>query len=121
MKYSLSLMTFSIRDLFWLTALVALAVGWWVEREYFRSAYDADLKFVVQWAQQVREDWQTERRDIDSQRKLWQFRAEELAESVRKDGYKVTWAGEWNDHTTDIVPPQALPNSQAPAPNPPKP
>jgi hypothetical protein len=33
MKYSLrSLMTFSIRDLFWFTIVVALAVGWWVER-----------------------------------------------------------------------------------------
>ena len=25
-------MTFSIRDLFWITLVVALAVGWWVER-----------------------------------------------------------------------------------------
>ena len=33
MKYSLrSLMTFSIRDLLWLTVVVALAVAWWVER-----------------------------------------------------------------------------------------
>jgi hypothetical protein len=33
MKYSLrSLMTFSIRDLFWFTVVVALAVGLWIER-----------------------------------------------------------------------------------------
>jgi hypothetical protein len=33
MKYSLrSLMTFSIRDLFWLMAVVALVLGWWVDR-----------------------------------------------------------------------------------------
>jgi hypothetical protein len=33
MKYSLrSLMTFSIRHLFWITVVAALAVGWWVER-----------------------------------------------------------------------------------------
>lgn len=34
MKFSLrSLMKFSIRDLFWLTMVVALAIGWWLERQ----------------------------------------------------------------------------------------
>ena len=33
MKYSLrSLLTFSIRDLLWLTIVVALALGWWLDR-----------------------------------------------------------------------------------------
>ena len=33
MKYSLrNLVTFSIRDLVWLTVVVALGVGWWIER-----------------------------------------------------------------------------------------
>lgn len=34
MKYSLrSLMRFSLRDSFWVTVVVALAVGWWVDRK----------------------------------------------------------------------------------------
>ncbi len=38
MKYSLrSLMTFSIRDLFWLTVVVALAVAWWLDRSSSRK------------------------------------------------------------------------------------
>lgn len=42
MKYSLrSLMRFSIRDLFWLTVVVALAVAWFVER---RSAADLSVE-----------------------------------------------------------------------------
>lgn len=30
---------FSIRDLFWLTALVALALGWWLDRREWAEAY----------------------------------------------------------------------------------
>ena len=42
MKYSLrSLMKFSIRDLLWLTVVVALAVGWWVDR----SRLATELKY----------------------------------------------------------------------------
>ncbi len=44
MKYSLrSLMRFSIRDLFWITIVVALAVAWWVERS--RLA-DKEIEFM---------------------------------------------------------------------------
>jgi hypothetical protein len=39
MKYSLrSLMTFSIRDLFWVTVVVALTIGWWLERQRAEQA-----------------------------------------------------------------------------------
>jgi hypothetical protein len=44
MKYSLrSLMTFSIRDLFWVTVVVALAVGWWVDRTVLVKTYERIL------------------------------------------------------------------------------
>jgi hypothetical protein len=49
MKYSLrSLMTFSIRDLFWLTVVVALAVGWAVDR---RSAASDRRRFEAEAAE----------------------------------------------------------------------
>jgi len=42
MKYNLrSLMTFSIRDLFWFTVVVALAVGWWVDGSGLQSTRDS--------------------------------------------------------------------------------
>jgi hypothetical protein len=34
---------FSIRDLFWLTLVMALAVGWWVNRRQIISKYDATI------------------------------------------------------------------------------
>ncbi len=41
MKYSLrSLMTFSIRDLFWFTVVVAMGMAWWVDRSRLRSWLD---------------------------------------------------------------------------------
>jgi hypothetical protein len=42
MKYSLrNLMKFSIRDLFWLTVVVALAVAWWVEHWKYKDLENA--------------------------------------------------------------------------------
>ncbi|MCI0361117.1 MAG: hypothetical protein L0211_21770 [Planctomycetaceae bacterium] len=41
-------MRFSVRDLLWLTVVVALAVGWWIDRAHlaFRSADYRRLKTV---------------------------------------------------------------------------
>ena len=41
---------FTIRDVLWLTALVALAVAWWLER---RLATDRDWKFRANAAADV--------------------------------------------------------------------
>jgi HEAT repeat protein len=47
MKYSLrSLMKFSIRDLFLLTAIIAIGIGWWLDRRYI-SAEAAVLRNAV--------------------------------------------------------------------------
>jgi hypothetical protein len=44
MKYSLrSLMTFSIRDLLWLLVVVALALGWWIDRSRKPETYYVHL------------------------------------------------------------------------------
>jgi len=43
-------MTFSIRDLFWLTVVVALMLGWWLDRQY--SADERAIK--KQLAEQLR-------------------------------------------------------------------
>lgn len=41
---------FSIRDLFWLTLVVGLGLGWWVDRERLAENYDgllAEMKLVA--------------------------------------------------------------------------
>ena len=68
MKYSLrSLMRFSIRDLFWLTVVVGVALGWWVNHQ-------SQVKFR-----------QNIERGIQS-----------LTQRMVQDGYKVGWDGQQN-------------------------
>jgi len=86
MKYSLrSLMTFSIRDLVWLTVVVALGVGWWIERT--RAERLAEEAEVMDAAEAIIV------RHVDK---------------VEKEN-----AQRWSKLTE-------MPNSSAPAPNPPK-
>jgi hypothetical protein len=35
------MLRFTIRDMLWLTVVVALAVGWWIDRRVQRSLVDA--------------------------------------------------------------------------------
>ena len=37
MKYSL---WFSLRDLFWITVVVAMAVSWWLDRQRIEAKYE---------------------------------------------------------------------------------
>jgi len=65
MKYSLrSLMTFSLRDLFWITVVVALALAWWVDR-----------------------------RGIQKERDIWEYHANGLEEISAMGPFKVQFNG----------------------------
>ena len=49
MKYSLrSLMRFSIRDLFWLTIVIALVVGWWLDRSRLYRLWDDEFTLRIE-------------------------------------------------------------------------
>ena len=91
MKYSLrSLMRFSIRDLFWITVVVAVGLGWWLERGRANT-------FKVE-AKQLRADLSIAKEEMASSSDLITKLVKEL--HVRS--------------------PANLPHSSAPAPNPPK-
>jgi hypothetical protein len=97
MKYSLrSLTTFSIRELFLVTIIVALAVGWCVDHWSHADAHE-DARFLADVTlNDVSHD------DLPRLREL-----------CKKYGVKPK--GEISIHL------QGLPNSSAPVPNPPKP
>jgi hypothetical protein len=86
-------MKFSIRDLFLVTLIVALAMGWWVDRS------------------KLRDDART-----------WKQRADGVTRELSRLGYEVQWLDS-QDIVLSITHPveKVLPTSSAPAPNPPKP
>ncbi len=84
-------MKFSVRDLFWLVLVVAMGLGWWLERGR-ASAFKAE-------AQQLRADLSIAKEELTSSSDLLTKLIEEL--KVRS--------------------PANLPNSSAPAPKPRKP
>ena len=55
---------FTIRDLLWLTALVALAAGWWVDHRHQvarvarekNANVDAAVKLQIEWLRRYRGD-----------------------------------------------------------------
>jgi hypothetical protein len=58
-------MRFSIRDLFWATALVAMGLGWWLEHQQIHAS------------------------------DLWRYRAGALQHGLKDYGWKVSWDSEW--------------------------
>jgi hypothetical protein len=101
-KYSLrSLMTFSIRDLFWLTLVVALAVAWWMDRlNSRRELQGVQLRLALE----------------EDNNKHLKFRAKVLADSAA-----IRDAAAKEYYERDVILRAAADEiSSAPAPNPPK-
>ncbi len=85
-------MKFSIRDLLLVTVIVALSLGWWLDRTWFRL----------------------ELRKAQDESQNWKNDAEVHAKILRE--LPPTGA----DWPPSVAPSLKLPNSSAPAPNPPK-
>jgi hypothetical protein len=120
MKYSLrSLMQFSLRDLFWITVVVAMGVAWWMDRlNSHKELQGVQLRLALE----------------EDNNKFLKIRAKDLAdhnaridaalkEHVKMDAIFMAAAEEKLKKAREAYnklaqPP--LPDSSAPAPNPPK-
>ena len=88
-------MKFTIRDLFLVTVIVALVLGWWVDRSRLsQRAREAEVSAGLE-------------------REVRKF----LKSMLEDEGYR--FSRDQNGRVS-IAPPKELPSSQAPAPNPPK-
>jgi len=111
MKYSLrSLMTFSIRDLFWLTVVVALVLAWWVDRRRLtREIREYEIIEMpnprgVSGPGQPLKEWRQERKEWKEADERLERELNAMTPAQAKQRVRELW-----------------PDSSAPAPNPPKP
>jgi hypothetical protein len=101
-------MKFTIRDLFLVTVILALAVGWWVERQ----------RVTRLEREKNRESWRVETlADVMRHERAHVDIVEDEIVIDRRDWKTVTRP--LGNRTFHYYP--SLPNSSAPAPNPPKP
>jgi hypothetical protein len=122
MKYSLrSLMTFSIRDMFWLLSVLALGLGWWVNSRQLwlsRREIDEERIEVIKQAKELRDNLAAAKEDIEGLTGLW--RGERIHYAHDKN------TPDWSVLEEQIPPRKGYraatgtpPNSSAPAPTPP--
>src|SRR4029077_6936791 len=69
-------MRFSIRDLLWLTLVVAIGLGWWVQQRKHQS----EVRLLT-----TQVEWATERMQT------WRAGAGVLSDLLRRMGRRVTW------------------------------
>jgi hypothetical protein len=67
---------FSIRDLLWLTLVVALGFGWWADRRQLKELHRVEIQSL-----------RAERYVA----KKWQGRAEGLEQAIKAEGWQVRW------------------------------
>ena len=95
MKYSLrSLMQFSLRDLVWLTALVALVLGWWLDRRGIQQ--DRDLwKYHAQGTRELSSRYGVTKFEISGK--------EMIGKKSSGESYARTWPDEgwWYDDPSE--------------------
>jgi hypothetical protein len=97
-------MKFTIRDLILVTVIVAIGLGWWVDRSRIKEELEI-LKYHAQGEGQI-----STRYDA-----VFEISGKKMIAKIPNGvTYSRTWPNE--DWTSNRV----LPNSSAPAPNPPK-
>ena len=99
-------MKFTIRDLFLVTMIVALAVGWWADSRR-RGQLERDLAAA-------KAETQEDKKAIEKYFKMMV----KIERELPSHGLVFDWPG---PTLTRLEPKNSLPNSQAPTPNPPKP
>jgi hypothetical protein len=104
-------MQFSIRDLFLVTLIVALAAGWWLDRRAIQQDRDV-WKYHAAGAQEIVRSHRVNEIEINGKEMVG--RKNPSGESLARTWPDVGWL-------YDIPSARSLPNSSAPAPDPPKP
>lgn len=91
-------MKYSIRDLIWLTVVVALVLGWWVDRSRLANHF-----------RQTSEDAKVKSRNADA----WEARATVLRKELEDRGWKFYWEpikdGVPGGVDSVVMPPSKLP------------